>query len=400
MSVRSRPVAVAALALFATLVARPVAAHVDYVTEDTGDPIDAVTFTVEVLSEPLNAAVFAGSGLVAIAGLAAYLWVRPTITDVVILREKLVGYGDLVPWMLRLAIGLPLVGAGFQGYLFAPTLAFDTGSSPVLRVLFIGIGFFILFGLATRIAATVGLIMYAWVLLAADPAVVIAMEYVPVLVALVILGSGRPSADDMLLAVASTPGSYYGRIDPVHHLKSFFDAPTAPLRRYVPTILRVGMGITFVYLGLIEARGPRPGVARRREVRSHVGRPRRPGAVGRRRRCDRNSGGAGADRRVLHPRRAAALSFVLFTATLFGLPDDPSSPTSRCSEWRRPSSRSGPARSRSTAWSVVPRLTTTRRSSRPTEVEGGDRSGRLDDRVAGAHGRIAEWPRRTLLRNH
>jgi len=94
--------------------------------------------------------------------------------------------------------------------------------------------------------------MYAWVLLAADPAVVIAMEYVPVLVALVILGSGRPSADDMLLAVASTPGSYYGRIDPVHHLKSFFDAPTAPLRRYVPTILRVGMGITFVYLGLIE----------------------------------------------------------------------------------------------------------------------------------------------------
>jgi len=154
--------------------------------------------------------------------------------------------------MLRLAIGLPLVGAGFQGYLFAPTLAFDTGSSPVLRVPFIGIGFFILLGLATRIAATVGLIMYAWVLLAADPAVVIAMEYVPVLVALVILGSGRPSADDMLLAVASTPGSYYGRIDPVHHLKSFFDAPTAPLRRYVPTILRVGMGITFVYLGLIE----------------------------------------------------------------------------------------------------------------------------------------------------
>jgi len=144
-----------------------------------------------------------------------------------------------------------LVGAGFQGYLFAPTLAFDTGSSPVLRVLFIGIGFFILFGLATRIAATVGLIMYAWVLLAADPAVVIAMEYVGVSRARD-PGSGRPSADDMLLAVASTPGSYYGRIDPVHHLKSFFDAPTAPLRRYVPTILRVGMGITFVYLGLIE----------------------------------------------------------------------------------------------------------------------------------------------------
>jgi len=132
--------------------------------------------------------------------------------------------------------------------------------------------------------------MYAWVLLAADPAVVIAMEYVPVLVALVILGSGRPSADDMLLAVASTPGSYYGRIDPVHHLKSFFDAPTAPLRRYVPTILRVGMGITFVYLGLIEKLAD-PG--RALSSRSTISRRSSPStrAVGRRRRCDRNSGG-------------------------------------------------------------------------------------------------------------
>jgi len=45
--------------------------------------------------------------------------------------------------------------------------------------------------------------------------------------------------------------------------------------------------------------------------------------VGRRRRCDRNSGGAGADRRFFTTRGARALSFVLFTATLFGLPDDP-----------------------------------------------------------------------------
>ncbi|OYR69341.1 DoxX family protein, partial [Halorubrum sp. E3] len=107
MSVRTRSVAVAASALIATLVARPVAAHVDYVTEDSGDPLDAVAFTAEVLSDPFNAAVFAGSGLLAAAGIAAYLRVRPTITDVVVLREKLAGYGDLVPWMLRLAIGLP-----------------------------------------------------------------------------------------------------------------------------------------------------------------------------------------------------------------------------------------------------------------------------------------------------
>ncbi|TKX80622.1 DoxX family protein [Halorubrum sp. SD626R] len=323
MSVRSRSVAAAALALLATLVARPVAAHVDYVTEGSGDPLDAVAFTAEVLSDPFNAALFAGSGLLAVAGLAAYLWVRPTIVDVVVLREKLAGYGDLVPWMLRLAVGLPLVGAGFQGYLFAPTLSFDPGASPLLRVLFIGLGFCLLFGLATRIVSAVGLLTYAWVFLAVDSLVVLAVEYVPILVALAILGGGRPSADDMLLEVASTPGSYYGRIDPVHHLKAFLDGSAAPLRRYVPTVLRVGMGVSFVYLGLIQKLAD-PGsalqVVEKYDLTSVV--PVDPGLW---------VVGAGVTEIAVglalifgfFTRGAAALSFVLFTTTLFGLPDDP-----------------------------------------------------------------------------
>jgi uncharacterized membrane protein YphA (DoxX/SURF4 family) len=323
MSLRSRSIAAAAFALVATLAARPAAAHVDYVTEGSGDPLDAIAFTAEVLSDPLNAAVFGGSGLLAVVGIAAYLWVRPTIVDVVVLREKLAGYGDLVPWMLRLSVGLPLVGAGFQGYLFAPTLSFDTGASPLLRVLFIGLGFCVLFGLATRIASGIGLLTYAWVLVAVDTGVVIAMEYVPVLVALAILGGGRPSADDMLLEVASTPGSYYGRIDPVHHLKAFLDAAAAPLRRYVPTVLRVGMGVTFVYLGLIQKLAD-PGsalqVVEKYDLTSVV--PVDPGLW---------VVGAGVTEMAVglalifgfFTRGAAALSFVLFTTTLFGLPDDP-----------------------------------------------------------------------------
>ena len=323
MSLRSRSIAAAAFALVATLAARPAAAHVDYVTEGSGDPLDAIAFTAEVLSDPLNAAVFGGSGLLAVVGIAAYLWVRPTIVDVVVLREKLAGYGDLVPWMLRLSVGLPLVGAGFQGYLFAPTLSFDPGASPLLRVLFIGLGFFVLFGLATRITAAVGLLTYAWVFLAVDPLVVLAVEYVPVFAALAILGGGRPSADDMLLEVASTPGSYYGRIDPVHHLKSFLDEATGPLRRYVPTVLRVGMGVSFVYLGLIQKLAD-PGsallVVEKYDLTSVV--PVDPGLW---------VVGAGVTEIAVglaliagfFTRGAAALSFVLFTTTLFGLPDDP-----------------------------------------------------------------------------
>jgi uncharacterized membrane protein YphA (DoxX/SURF4 family) len=318
-----RPVIAVLLAALGTVAARPVTAHVDYVTDGSGDPIDGIAFLVEVLSDPFNAAVFGFSGLAVTAGIAAYLWVRPTILDVVILREKLAGYGDLIPWMLRLSIGLPLVGAGFQGYLFAPTLTFDAAASPFLRVLFIGLGFCVLFGLATRIVSAIGLTTFGWALVAVDPGVVIAMEYVPVFLALLVLGGGRPSADDMLLEVASTEGTYYGRVDPVHHLKAFLDDSMAPLRRYVPTILRIGMGVTFVYLGLVQKLAD-PGsgllVVERYDLTSVV--PVDPGLW---------VVGAGVTEIAVglalmagfFTRGAAAVSFLLFTTTLFGLPDDP-----------------------------------------------------------------------------
>ena len=319
----SRSVTTVLLAVLAAVAARPAAAHVDYVTEEPGDPMNAVGFLTEVLSDPLNAAVFVGSGVAVVAGAAAYLWVRPTILDIVVLREKLAGYGDLIPWMLRLSIGLPLVGAGFQGYFFAPTLTFDTAANPFLRVFFIGIGFCVLFGIATRIVSATGLLTFAWVLTAVDPGVVIAMEYVPVFLALVVLGGGRPSADDMLLEVASTPETYYGRVDPVHHLKAFLDKTMAPARRYVPLILRVGMGVTFVYLGLIQKLAdPASGllVVEKYDLTSVV--PVDPGLW---------VVGAGVTEIAVglalvagfFTRGAAAVSFVLFTTTLFGLPDDP-----------------------------------------------------------------------------
>ena len=318
----SRPVAAVLLSLFVAVISRPVSAHVDYVTDGPGEPLDGVAFTLEVLSNPLNAALFAGSALLALVGLAVYLWIRPTITDIVILREKLAGYADLVPWMLRLAIGLPLVGAGFQGYLFAPTVTFNTGANPVLRVLFIGLGFCVLFGLATRLISVIGLVTYAWAL-TVDTTVILAIEFVPVFLALFVLGGGRPSADDMLLEVASTEGTYYGRIDPVHHLKGFLDEWTIPLRKYVPTLLRVGMGAAFVYLGLIQKLA-QPGsgllVVEKYNLTAVV--PVDPGLW---------VVGAGITEIAVgialiagfFTRGAAAVSFVLFTTTLFGLPDDP-----------------------------------------------------------------------------
>ena len=318
----SRPVSALAVATLLSVVGRPVRAHVDYVTDPQAETRDAVAFTVDVLSDPFNAALFAISGLLVTAGIAAYLYVRPTITDIVILREKLAGYGDLVPWMLRLAVGIPLIGAGFQGYLFAPTVTFNPGANPLLRVLFIGLGFFTLFGLATRIVSTVGLLTYGWAIVT-EPAVFLAIEYVPLFLALVLLGGGRPSADDMLLEVASTDGTIYGRIDPIHHLKAYLDERTQPLRVYVPVILRVGMGAAFIYFGLIQKLvQPSSGLAVVEKYNLTAVVPVDPGLW---------VVGAGVAEIAVgvaliagfFVRGAAATSFLLFTVTLFGLPDDP-----------------------------------------------------------------------------
>jgi len=305
-----------------TLLTRPAAAHVDYVTDGDGSPIDALQFAASVLSDPLNAAIFLGSGAVGTVTLLGYLYLRPTVEDIVVLRETLAGYADLIPWMLRLSVGLPLVGAGFQGYLFAPTIAFDPSANPVLRLLFIGVGFLLLFGLATRIVASVGLVTYLWTL-TVDPSVVLALEYVPAFVALFVLGGGRPSADGMLQEVARAEGTYYGRVDPVHRLKAFLDEALSPYRVYVPTVLRVGMGVSFVYLGLIQKLA-QPGsvllVVEKYGLTNVV--PVDPGMW---------VLGAGVSEVLvglallvgLFTRGAAGVSFLLFTLTLFGLPDDP-----------------------------------------------------------------------------
>jgi uncharacterized membrane protein YphA (DoxX/SURF4 family) len=298
------------------------AAHVDYVTDPVGHSRDAIAFVAEVLGDPLNAALVGGGALFGVVALATYLRYRPTVPDVEILRETLATYYDLVPWMLRLSLGLPLVGAGFQGYLFAPTVAFDASANSLLRLLLIGVGFFILFGLATRIVTAVGLALYLWAL-AANPDVILAIEYLPGFVAVFVLGGGRPSADDMLQEVAQSDATFYGRVDPVHHLKAWLDDVTTPYRRFVPTLLRVGMGVAFVYLGLVEKLGSPDRalqVVEKYDLTAVI--PVDPGMW---------VLGAGLMEIAvglalvvgLLTRASAATAFVLFTLTLFGLPDDP-----------------------------------------------------------------------------
>jgi uncharacterized membrane protein YphA (DoxX/SURF4 family) len=304
-----------ATVLTAVLASGPAAAHIRYVTDD-GDGVEPVSFALDVLSEPTNAALLGGSAVVGVGVLVGYLWVRPNIPDLLVLRETLVGYRDLVPWMLRLSMGLPLVGAGFAGYYFSPAV------EPAPRILLLGLGFLLLVGLATRVVAALALLAYLVGLLATTE-LLLAVEYVGGLLAIVLLGGGRPSADHMLQTVASTEGTYYGRVDPVHGMADWFGERMDRYAGYALTVVRVGLGVAFVYLGAVEKLA-QPGqalqVVAKYDLTGIV--PVDPGVwvLG----AGFMELGLGLLLIVgIATRGVAAVAFLVFTLTLFGLPDDP-----------------------------------------------------------------------------
>lgn len=290
-------------------------AHVDYVV-DGGDPVEAMSFVVETLASPLNAVLVLGAGVGVVAGAAVYLRVRPLRRDVTALRAAMRDYADLVPWLLRIGIGFPLVGAGFSGYFLSPAVPAD------LRLLQVALGFLLLFGLATRVAAVAGLVTFLAVL-ATDPALLLAGEFAFGFLAIALLGPGRPSADDVLARLARTEGTLYGRVDPVSALSNWVSTTLGPYRRYAPTVLRVGLGLQFVFLGVTQKLadpGPALAVVAKYDLTSVVPVDAALWVVG-----------AGlAETAVglalvlgVFTRGAGAAAFGLFTLTLFGLPDDP-----------------------------------------------------------------------------
>ena len=291
-------------------------AHVEYVVDEPRDVGRAFGFVVETISDPTNALVLGLGALAALLVVAGYLFVRPFRADLAAFRSAVTDYRDLLPWLVRLSVGLPLVGAGFAGYLFSPAVPADA------RLLQVALGFLILFGLATRVTAAIGLAVYFFGL-ATHAELLLAMEFVGGFLALALLGSGRPSADQVLKRVAGTPGTVYGRFDPVHDFVERVKPVLAPYERYVPTIVRVNLGIAFVYLGLVEKLA-NPGLALavvdKYDLTAVV--PVDPGLW---------VVGAGlAEIAVgfallvgLLTRGVALIAFGLFTMTLLGLPDDP-----------------------------------------------------------------------------
>ncbi|MFW5935253.1 MAG: DoxX family protein [Halolamina sp.] len=153
------------------------AGHVRYVTPSDGGE-RAAELLAAIASDPLALALLGGGGVGTVAAGAGWLRLRPFRADFVVLRTTLRSYDDLLPWLARLAIGLPMAGAGFTGYLFSPaaTAGLLGVPGPLIRLYGIGVGFLLVFGFATRIAALAGFVGYV-AGLAFSPPLVLALEY-------------------------------------------------------------------------------------------------------------------------------------------------------------------------------------------------------------------------------
>lgn len=221
--------------------------HVEYVVDSPKEVLSALTFLIDVLSKPTNFLLL-GTGGVAIAGAGlVYMQRRRPDGDVMVIQQLLRGYAEFVPALLRLAVGLPLIGAGVSGYFFSPAVSIN------MRLFLIVVGLLILAGVATRLVAVVGLVAYV-VGLSQDSTLLLASEYVGAFLALVLLGAGRPSADQFLnqIALADTDSLPCCRLDPVHRVTAVFHEWTDEWKRYAPTMVRLALGFNFVYVGLTQ----------------------------------------------------------------------------------------------------------------------------------------------------
>jgi uncharacterized membrane protein YphA (DoxX/SURF4 family) len=152
--------------------------------------------------------------------------------------ERARGYTEYLPWIVRLSVGLVLIGAGLSRVRFMPTI--DSGG--LFGLLLTGTGFLLLLGLAVRPAALVALGAYL-VTLAAHPELVMMLDVAGALAVAAIVGPGRPSLDDLLRAAfprgpgarAATQNLARGRYDDM-----------------IPLLVRLGLGGAFVASGVVD----------------------------------------------------------------------------------------------------------------------------------------------------
>lgn len=286
----------------------PPIAHVDYVTDPSASA-DPIGFLLDALGSPGAIPLLLAGALVTLGLVLAWARWRPLEVARVRFIERAEGYREYLPWIVRLSVGLVLIGSGIARVLFLPSVD-ATGWVPLILT---ATGFLLLLGLAVRPAALVALGLYA-VTLVRHPELVMMLDVAGALGVVVLLGPGRPSLDDLLRAAfprgpgarAATENLGRGRDDDL-----------------VPLLVRLGLGGAFAASGIADKlliHDQALAAVERYELTAVV--PVAPelwvlGAI-----LIETALGLAIMAGVL-TRLSAAIGFAVLTLALFALPDDP-----------------------------------------------------------------------------
>lgn len=146
--------------------------------------------------------------------------------EVAIVNERLETYHEFVPWILRLSLGIALIGAGAGSVLISP-LQHAVGSIAGVEL---ALGFLILLGFVLVPVTILAAIVYLTGL-AGNFYLFGNFDFFAIALGVIVLGSSRPGLDDLLgmpkLAIQK-------------------------LRPYVPVILRMGVGAAMMFLAVYE----------------------------------------------------------------------------------------------------------------------------------------------------
>lgn len=143
------------------------------------------------------------------------------------IKKKSKTYLDLIPWILRLSIGIALVGAGASHVLISPVVS----TSGIIALFELVLGFCILIGFFLSITVFAALALYFFALVQ-SPNLIGSLEFVTLCFAFLTLGNGRPSFDDL-----------FGVPD-LHKIGHLSD--------WVPFCIRIGIGGAMMFSAFFE----------------------------------------------------------------------------------------------------------------------------------------------------
>lgn len=183
-------------------------------------------YLLQALAQPANLVIMFTTILV--VGLLYYfahknVFIGSYMRDI---RFTLTSYYEYVPWILRLALGMALIGSGVHNVLISPLL----GGYAIFSFLQIMLGFLMLTGFLLIPAAITSFVLYLFAF-TRDFYILGNLEFAAAALAMIILDNARPGLDDILLF-------------PSIALKEY--------TKYVPFILRVGLGGSMIFLAFYE----------------------------------------------------------------------------------------------------------------------------------------------------